>query len=54
MKRAMVMADDYGINGFSSPTPTTMYRTWRTKLPFLFRETFFYVGYRIYRIFVKV
>lgn len=54
MKRAMVMADDYGINGFSSPTPTSMYRTWRTKLPFLFRETFFYVGYRIYRIFVHV
>lgn len=54
MKRAMVMADDYGISGFSSPTPTTMYRTWQTKLPFLLRETFFYVGYRIYRIFVKV
>ena len=54
MKRSMRMAKDYEIEAHSSPTPTTRYQTWRTKLPFLARETFFYVGYQIYRIFVKV
>ena len=54
MKRSMLMANDYEIDAFPSPTPTTRYQTWKTKLPFLARETFFYVGYQIYRIFVKV
>ena len=54
MKRSISMAKDYEIEAFSSPTPTTRYQTWKTKLPFLARETFFYVGYQIYRIFVKV
>ena len=53
MKRSMMMAKDYEMQAISSPTPTTRYQTWRTKLPFLARETFFYVGYQIYRIFVK-
>lgn len=50
MKRAMAMAKDYDMNAFSSPTPTTRYRTWKTKLPFLLREEFFYIGYRIFSI----
>ena len=54
MKRSMMMAKDYEIEAVSSPTPTTRYQTMKTKLPFLARETFFYVGYRVYRIFVKV
>ena len=54
MKRSMMMAKDYEIAAVSSPTPTTRYQTWRSKLPFLARETFFYVGYQIYRIFIKV
>lgn len=54
MKRSMRMAEDYKIEAFSSPTPTTRYQTWKTKFPFLCRETFFFVGYQIYRIFVKV
>ena len=54
MKRSMLMAKDYKIEAFPSPTPTTRYQTWRTKLPFLARETFFYVGYQVYRIFIKV
>ena len=54
MKRSMMMAKDYEIEAVSSPTPTTRYQTWHSKLPFLARETFFYVGYQIYRIFVKV
>lgn len=51
MKRAMLMAEDSGIEAYSSPTPTTMYRSLKTKIPFLLREEIFYVGYRIYRVF---
>lgn len=51
MKRAMLMAKDYGIKAYSSPTPTTRYKSLRTKLQFLVREEFFYLGYQIYRIF---
>jgi uncharacterized SAM-binding protein YcdF (DUF218 family) len=50
MKRAMLMADDYGICAYSSPTPTTMYRSIKTQIPFLAREVFFYVGYAIVRL----
>lgn len=51
MKRAMLMAGDYGIHACSSPTPTTMYRSAKTQLPFLAREVFFYIGYSIVRLF---
>ncbi len=51
MKRAMLMAEDFGLTAFSSPTPTTRYQTQRTKLPFLLREEFFYIGYCILRPF---
>ena len=51
MKRAMLMAKDYGITAYSSPTPTTMYKSLRSKLPFLLREEFFYIGYCIVRFF---
>ena len=51
MKRAMLMCEDYGITAYSSPTPTSMYRSLKTKLTFLLREEYFYIGYRIERIF---
>ena len=51
MKRAILMAGDYGIDACSSPTPTTMYRSFKTKIPFLAREEFFYIGYSIVRVF---
>ncbi len=50
MRRAMLMADDYGIEAYSSPTPTSRYVTWKTKLPFLMREEFYYIGYKFYKI----
>ena len=50
MKRAMLLARDAGIEAYSSPTPTSAYRSWSTKLPFLMREEFFYLGYRIARL----
>ena len=51
MKRAMLMAEDYGVTAYSSPTRTTMYQSMSTKLPFLAREIFFYIGYCIVRPF---
>lgn len=51
MKRAMLMVDDYGIKAYSSPTPTSRYISLKSKLSFLAREEFFYIGYKIYRIF---
>ena len=41
MKRAMLMAKDYGITAYSSPTPTTMYKSFKTRFLFLARELFF-------------
>ena len=51
MKRSMLIANDYDINAVSSPTPSSKYQSWKTKVPFLLREGFFYVGYKIWRIF---
>ncbi len=51
MKRAMTMAKDQGLQAYTSPTPTTMYRSLKTKLPFLARETFFYLGYWVLKVF---
>ena len=51
MKRSMLMTEDYNINAVSSPTTTSMYKSLKTKIPFLLREEFFYVGYCIVRVF---
>lgn len=51
MKRAMLMAKNNKIDCYSSPTPTTKYITLKSTLPFLLREVFFYVGYKIYTVF---
>lgn len=45
MKRSLVMAHDLGMDAYSSPTPSTVYQSLNTKLPFLCRELFFYLGY---------
>jgi uncharacterized SAM-binding protein YcdF (DUF218 family) len=51
MKRAMLYADDKDMEAYSSPTPTSLYQSWKTKAPFLARETFYYSGYRLVRLF---
>jgi uncharacterized SAM-binding protein YcdF (DUF218 family) len=51
MKRATEIARDLGMSASPSPTPTTRYQTWGSKLPFLLRETYYYLSYRIRRIF---
>jgi len=43
MKRAMLLAKDCGLEAYSSPTPTTLYKTVRSKSSFLAREVFFYM-----------
>lgn len=53
MKRAMVMMHDHGIKGFSSPTPTSNFKSFGKKLGFAFRESFFLIAYRIQRIFTS-
>lgn len=45
MKRAILMAKDTGMNAYSSPTQTSVYKTLNSKVPFFFREIFFYTGY---------
>lgn len=45
MKRALRMSHDLGIAASPSPTPTTRYRSWRTKSGFLLREIYFYHVY---------
>ena len=51
MKRAMKMAENCNLTAFSSPTPTTMYKTNKTQIPFAAREVLLYVGYSIISIF---
>lgn len=41
MKRAMMMAEDLGIQAYSSPTPTSMYRSFGSQAKFLMREVYF-------------
>lgn len=50
MRRSMLLARDAGLIAYSSPTTFSRYTTWRTKLPFLARETFFYIGYKWWRL----
>ena len=47
LKRASSMAHDLGIIAVSSPTPTTRYRSLKTKLNFLIREVYFYNHYLV-------
>lgn len=51
MKRAMLMCRDYGLEAYSSPTPSSRYETTKSKISFLAREVFYYFGYKIYRLF---
>jgi uncharacterized SAM-binding protein YcdF (DUF218 family) len=53
MRRSMLMAEDLGLSVHSSPTPTSRYETWRSKLGFLARETRLYVSYLLRRSWMK-
>ncbi|MDC7825161.1 YdcF family protein [Pseudomonas sp. BLCC-B13] len=45
MQRAMLLARDIGIRAHAAPTPTSRYRSWKSKGPSLAYETFFYLSY---------
>lgn len=51
MKRSMLLAEDAGIESYSSPTTTSMYQGTWVKIKFLAREVFFYVGYQVVNLF---
>jgi len=45
MKRAMLIAKSLGMDAYPSPTPSSLYKTMNSKVPFLMRELFYYIGY---------
>ena len=45
MKRAILMAENTGMEAYSSPTQSSAYQTWKSKSAFFLRELFFYIGY---------
>jgi uncharacterized SAM-binding protein YcdF (DUF218 family) len=47
LKRSALMARDLGIPAVASPTPTSRYRSWKSKLGFLVREIYFYHHYQV-------
>ena len=51
MMRAMKMAQDANLTAYSSPTPTSMYQSLNTQIPFLTREVIYYIVYQIVSIF---
>jgi uncharacterized SAM-binding protein YcdF (DUF218 family) len=53
MRRAMRMAEDLGLEVYASPTPTTRYKTWRSKGRFLVRESRLYASYLMRRPFMR-
>ena len=48
LKRAMLMAKDLNINATPSATPTSRYQSLKTRLPFAFRELYFYHHYLLF------
>jgi uncharacterized SAM-binding protein YcdF (DUF218 family) len=45
MKRAIFIAKVFNMEVYSSPTPSSVYHTLQTKLPFFFRELFYFLGF---------
>lgn len=44
MKRALMMADVFGLDVQPAPTPSSIYSTWAEQFPFVLRETLAYIG----------
>jgi uncharacterized SAM-binding protein YcdF (DUF218 family) len=49
MRRAVLMGRDLGLLASPSPTRSTRYRALSSRISFLTRETWRYIGYRIFR-----
>jgi uncharacterized SAM-binding protein YcdF (DUF218 family) len=50
MKRSVLMAKQLGMDAYPSPTPTTRYRSFRSQMEFLLRETYFYFVFLVFKI----
>ncbi|HEY9638017.1 MAG TPA: YdcF family protein [Coleofasciculaceae cyanobacterium] len=50
MKRSVLMAINLGLDAYPSPTPTTRYKSLKSKMQFLGRETYFYIHYQVSRL----
>ncbi|MCL2537606.1 MAG: YdcF family protein [Coriobacteriia bacterium] len=48
MKRGIEMARDTHLEAYASPARTTAFQTLRTKIPFLFKEVFYLISYRLF------
>ncbi|NJN94033.1 MAG: YdcF family protein [Anaerolineales bacterium] len=48
LKRAVLIAQDLGMDAYPAPTPTTRYRSLSSQFKFLTRETYFYTAYLLY------
>ncbi|MGG4490750.1 YdcF family protein [Metabacillus idriensis] len=53
MKRSFLLAKQLGMNAYSSPTTTSAYQTWETKLPVYTKEVLFYASYLVTAPFEK-
>ena len=53
MRRAVSMAEDVGLAAEPSPTPSTRYRSLRSRARILAQETYYYLGYLVSRPFVN-
>ncbi|HVF67563.1 MAG TPA: YdcF family protein [Pyrinomonadaceae bacterium] len=53
MRRAVSMAEDVGLEAEPCPTPSTRYRSLRSRAELLAHETYYYIGYLVSRPFVK-
>jgi len=51
LKRAVAMASDIGLEAYPSPTPTTRYQGWKSRLGSLVHETYYYFGYLARKVF---
>jgi len=52
MRRAMLIAQDLGMDAHPSPTPTSRYQSARSQVEFLARETYYYFTYLVRRSFI--
>ncbi|MBI1882232.1 MAG: YdcF family protein [Chloroflexi bacterium] len=52
LKRAVLIAQDLGMDAYPAPTPTTRYQSFSSQLSFLIRETYYYIAYLIRRPFM--
>lgn len=47
MRRAMMIAKDVGIKAMPSPTETSRYQSYHSKIKMLLSETYYYIGYQL-------